>query len=190
MYEAHADPYVYAGTETLKNLAHIKNAETLKAFELEMTNLRLDEGLPLGDLDALHFRKLHKHLFQDIYSWAGQYRKIRMAKDGNWFCYPEHIESQISQLFIGLNLNNNLQNMTTDRFAESAAKFLSGLNAIHAFRDGNGRTQLTFITMLAREAGHPLRLVDITADAFLFAMIDSFKGNIIPLETEIRSLLD
>jgi cell filamentation protein len=74
--------------------------------------------------------------------------------------------------------------------SKAAAHFLAELNAIHPFRDGNGRTQLAFLSMLAMAAGHPLRLDRIDPEPFLAAMIASFRGDEAPLAAQIASLLD
>ena len=69
-----------------------------------------------------------------------------------------------------------------------AAHFLS-LNVIHAFREGNGRTQLTFFAMLADNAGHPLDLDKLDPQVMLGAMIESFDGDEKKLARVIRSLI-
>jgi len=174
MYGAHEDPYVYLDTHILKNTENIKDAETLAAFELEVVNVRSKSGIPDGNLDAAHYRQIHHHLFQDIYEWAGDYRSIRIAKGENWFCYPEHIDAQMTQLFEALKADDNLTGLTPTEFATHATKLLADLNAIHPFRDGNGRTQLSFLSLLADNTGHRINLERINPDAFLKAMIDSF----------------
>lgn len=189
MYGAHEDPYIYPGTHILKNTENIKDVETLAAFELEVVNVRAKSGVPSGRLDAAHYRQIHKHLFQDIYEWAGKYRTIRIVKGGNWFCYPEHIDAQMRDVFTGLAKDNYLKGLGPEDFAISAAKLLANINAIHPFRDGNGRTQLTFLSLLAENAGHSINLETINPDIFLNAMVKSFKGDIRALEIEMRALL-
>ena len=189
MYAAHEDPYSYPNTDVLINLADIRDAEKLKSFELAMLATRIQDPLPSGSFDAPHYRQIHKHLFQDIYEWAGKYRTIRIAKNGNWFCYPEHIDAQMRDVFAGLAKDNYLTGLDPEDFAISAAKFLAEINAIHPFRDGNGRTQLTFLSLLADNAGHELSLESLVPDRFLKAMINSFIGDIKPLEIEIENLL-
>ena len=73
-------------------------------------------------------------------------------------------------------------------FAEKAAHFLAELNAIHAFREGNGRTQLTFFALLADRAGQTLDLEKLDPDAMLHAMIASFDGDESELATVINGL--
>lgn len=105
------------------------------------------------------------------------------------FCYPEHIAQQIERLFADLRTNRFLRDLSAGEFASGAARFLGTLNAIHAFRDGNGRAQLTFMALLADHAGHPFSLERLDPDAFLAAMIGSFAGNEQPLSAQIRHLI-
>jgi cell filamentation protein len=189
MYAAHEDPYSYPGTDVLINLADIRDAEKLKSFELAMLATRIQEPLPMGSFDTSHYRQIHKHLFQDIYEWAGDYRTIRIAKGGNWFCYPEHIDAQMRNVFDRLAQDGYLKGLSSKEFACRAAKLLADINAIHPFRDGNGRTQLTFLSLLADSAGHKVSLEKLAPDSFLKAMIRSFKGDNKPLEIEIENLL-
>ena len=76
-YDAFADPYAYKGTNVLKNRAGLRDARLLESFELEMTALRAEEALPAGRFGPAHYRAVHRHLFRDVYSWAGRYRTVR-----------------------------------------------------------------------------------------------------------------
>ena len=75
-------------------------------------------------------------------------------------------------------------------FAARAAYYLAELNAIHAFRDGNGRAQSTFLALLAARAGHPLAFDRMEPASFLAAMVRSFFGEKEPLTEQIRAMLD
>jgi cell filamentation protein len=76
-----------------------------------------------------------------------------------------------------------------DVFIRSIAEFLSDLNAIHPFREGNGRSQLAFLHLLALRAVHPLEIERIKPAIFLAAMIRSFDGDINPLSEQLSALL-
>jgi len=156
MYEVDDDTYCYPGTTVLKNKLDTRRQDVLDEFETEMTDLRAAEALPPGDLDYDHYRRIHWHLFQDVYAWAGKPRTVRISKGGSPFCYPEHIDAQATKLFNQLADDRYLQDLSKEDFAGKAAHFLAELNAIHPFREGNGRAQLTFLTLLAENAGHPL----------------------------------
>jgi cell filamentation protein len=188
MYDAVPDPYCYPGTTVLKNIADLHDQASLDKFEATMTAARAEEPLPRGRLGVAHYRAVHKHLFQDVYSWAGQFRHVRMSKDGSAFCYPENIEREIRRLFNQLARNNCLRRLSYQDFAAQAATFLSTLNAIHPFREGNGRTQTAFLVVLAKQAGHTIDLEKIVPAEFLKAMIASFKGDDTPLERQILLL--
>jgi cell filamentation protein len=187
-YDAFDDPYAYKGTTVLKNRLKTRNAATLQAFEVEMTALRAEEPLPSGTFSTAHYRAVHRHLFQDIYAWAGRYRTVRTAKDGSPFCFPEHIPAQMNALFVRLKRDHYLVTDDFQTFAALAAEFLASLNAIHPFRDGNGRAQLSFLHILALAAGHPLALTRIKPEPFLRAMITSFAGDVQPLVAELLRL--
>jgi cell filamentation protein, protein adenylyltransferase len=99
MYRAGPDPYCYPGTAVLINRLGTRNATELDAFEAEMTSDRATDPLPAGRLSYSHYRALHRHLFQDVYRWAGKIRTVRIAKGGNTFCYPEHIDREMRRIF-------------------------------------------------------------------------------------------
>ena len=146
--------------------------------------------MPNGKLSVTHYRAVHRHLFQDIYAWAGEYRTVRIAKGKSLFCFPENIASEMRGLFADFRNAQCLRGTTRKEFASGAAHFLATLNAIHPFREGNGRAQLTFIVMLAEQAGHRLDLDRLVPDAFLRAMIWSFDGDEKPLTAALEKLLD
>jgi len=189
MYDAVEDPYCYTGTTVLKNIPRIRDQATLDKFEAVSTAQRSDEPLPKGRLSIVHYRAIHHHLFRDVYSWAGKFRTVRISKDGSAFCYPENIAREMKGLFADLKRRRYLQGLSRDEFATQAAHFLATLNAIHPFREGNGRTQTSFLALLADQAGHPVALERINPETFLAVIIASFHGNEGPLAEELRRLV-
>lgn len=189
MYDAVADPYCYPGTTVLKNIPGLRAQKALGRFEAAMTAQRSDEPLPSGRLSATHYRNIHLHLFQDVYPWAGKHRTVRISRGNSAFCYPEHIDREMQSLFKALRRAKYFRDLNAKDFATRSASFLAELNAIHPFREGNGRTQTTFLALLADRAGHPLFLDRLRPKNFLSAMIASFAGNERPLEREIMRLI-
>ena len=189
MYEAKKDPYCYPGTGVLKNVLDLRDQAKLEAFEAEITTQRAAEPLPAGQLGYTHYRAIHRHLFQDVYAWAGKLRSVRIAKGGNTFCYPENIDREMRRLFTALADRKYFQGLGADDFAAEAAHFLADLNAIHPFREGNGRTQLSFLMLLADQAGHPLQLERLDPKKILDAIIKSFGGNEAPLLAVLKRLV-
>lgn len=189
MYDVFPDPYCYAGTTVLKNIPGLRTAEALEQFETAMTTLRSEEPMPLGAFDAPHYRAIHRHLFQDVYRWAGKLRTVRINRGQSHFCYPENIAHSLADLFGRLAENDFLRERDAADFAVDAAAVMAELNQIHAFRDGNGRAQLAFLVMLAQQAGHALSLHKMNEEAFLNAMIASFYGDEKPLSGEILQMV-
>ena len=177
MYDAIEDPYTYKNSTVLVNKLDLHDQAELDAFEAEISSARAAEPLPDGSLDFTHYKAVHHHLFQDVYQWAGQVRTVSIAKGGNPFCFPENIDGQANKLFSDLRASDYLRNLDSETFSVNAAHFLAELNAIHAFREGNGRSQLTFFAVLADFAGHELNIDKLKPDEMLTAMIASFDGN-------------
>ena len=190
MYEAAEDPYCYPGSAILKNIPELRSRRALDRFEAAATTQRADEPLPIGRLGVSHYYAVHRHLFQDVFAWAGRPRTVRLGKGGSAFCYPEHIDREMRALFAGLKAKHNLRGLSPDAFVGEATWFLETLNAIHPFREGNGRTQMTFLALLADRAGHSLDLERLRPRAFLAAMIASFRGETSDLAAQMRHLVD
>jgi cell filamentation protein len=189
-YASADEVYCYPGSMVLRNLRDLRSAEELELFETAMTSQRAEEPLPEGELDFAHYCAIHRHLFQDIYSWAGEARTVRTGKGANLFCYPENIDAQMTSLFAELRAANCLRALDREKFVAGLASFLATLNAIHPFREGNGRTQLVFVTLIAHEAGYPLNLEKLREAEFLTAMIESFAGSEANLCAELDRLID
>jgi cell filamentation protein len=189
IYAAESDPLCYPGTTVLRNLLDLQVQAELEEAELALTLTRFDEPFPAGNLDAAHYLAVHRHLFQDVYDWAGQIRSIRIGKGGNWFCYPEHIEGQLQKAFAELGNTDQLHELDPDAFAVKVAHFLAELNAIHPFREGNGRTQLAFLSMLAAHGGYTFDADVLERDRVITAMIASFDGSEAPLAGLIGDLI-
>lgn len=177
MYDAIVDPTCYPGSGVLKNLPDLRSQAALDRFEKAATGRRFNEPMPAGRFSLRHYRAVHHHIFQDVYPWAGRSRTIRVSKGDSTFCYPEHIEVELRRTFTWLSQQGSLRRRSLLSFASEAAHFAAELNAIHPFRDGNGRTQLAFMTLLAEHAGHPFELERLDPSAFLAAMIASFHGD-------------
>jgi cell filamentation protein len=186
MYAASRDPYCYPGTTVLINRLGLRDQSKLNAFEAEVSAERATQPLPAGKLNYAHYRAIHRHLFGDVYAWAGKVRTVRISKGDSTFCYPEHIDREMRRLFGTLATQKYVRGLDARTFAARAAHFLTELNAIHPFREGNGRTQLSFLVELAERAGHPIPMRDLKPQAALKAFVASFKGN----ERPVRDLIE
>jgi cell filamentation protein len=105
------------------------------------------------------------------------------------FCYPENIAAEMKRVFADLKGARFLHGLSAEDFAVTAAHVLSEINAIHPFREGNGRTQFAFMALLGAEAGHPLDFVQLERERFLSAIKESFRGDERALVAELRRFM-
>lgn len=189
MYDVGPDPYCYPGTTVLRNKLELADQADLDDFEADAVTQRGAEPLPGGRLTPSHLRAVHRHLFQDVYRWAGRDRTVRIGKGASMFCFPENIRPQLQALFVWLAERDYLAGLDANAFSALGAHFLSELNAIHAFREGNGRAQMAFFAMLADRAGHPIDFSRLEPEPFLAAMIAAFNGDEGDLAEQIRSFI-
>jgi cell filamentation protein len=133
MYKAGDDPYCYPGTTVLKNRLHLRRQEELDRFEAFISTQRADEPFPTGNLDFRHYCAIHRHLFQDVYAWAGRIRTVRMSKGTSTFCYPEHIERELRRVFSDLRADGYFRQLDAATFAGKAAHLLAELNEFTLF---------------------------------------------------------
>ena len=96
--------------------------------------------------------------------------------------------AEMTKLFASLARQNNFAGLSKTEFAKRAAHFLAELNAIHPFREGNGRTQREFVQLLARRSGYLLRWKLANKEELLQASIESFRGNLLPLSDILWSI--
>ena len=172
--------YCYPKSNILKNKLNIvDNKELLDEAERQITALKiLDLKMkPLkGNLDLKHLLYIHKYIFEDIYSWAGKTRSVNIAK-GNQFCNCVFIEDKLNELFLELLDDKYLIGFTQEEICIKLSYYLSELNAIHPFREGNGRTQRLFIEYLSNVAGFHVDFSGVTGDEMIEASVDSFLKN-------------
>ncbi len=188
-YRATDDPLCYPGTQVLRNKAGLTDQNRLDQFEQLMFLTRSEEPLPAGDLDYTHDKAIHHHFFQDVYDWAGQAREIRTGKAGNWFCCPEYVDGEMNRLFAELADEDLLSQIgNVNDFAKRSSHYIAEINAVHPFRDGNGRCQLTLLNVLMERAGIEMDVGRLDPEAFMEAMISSFFGDNDPLTCAIVAI--
>lgn len=168
--------YCYPHSKVLINKLGIKDEEKLRIAEREITSLRIANAkisVIKGDFDLLHLKKVHKYIFGDIYEWAGEIRWVNIAK-GNMFCSYVFIESNAGSLFNKLKRENYLKDVSKDKIPLRLAHYLSEINALHPFREGNGRAQRLFIEYLAENAGYRVDFSQVTDKQMIEASAASF----------------
>jgi len=167
------DPYSDPVTGVLYNKLGLGAAADLESAEREITHaalILLDASPVSPSYDLAHLREIHRRIFGDIYQWAGQIRTVAIAK-GAMFCLPQYIDSSATIIFGELHGEDCLHSLRRDAFVRRLAYYLGEVNALHPFREGNGRAQRAFFGQLARGAGFtlawqhldPVRNVDASA---------------------------
>ncbi|WP_197735645.1 Fic/DOC family protein [Allostella humosa] len=125
--------------------------------------------MPVGSFDLKHLRAIHRHLFQDIFDWAGEIRTVEIAKGGNQFQFRRYIETGMADVHRRIVAAGFLRGLSATTFARHAGPIMGDVNYAHPFREGNGRTQLHCLRQLADQAGHALHLTRIAPAAWLHA---------------------
>lgn len=175
------DPYVYAGTNVLRNKFGLHDFDELWDTERAITGVaaaELEEHPIHGAFDLEHLKAIHKALFSDIYDWAGTAREKGFISKGNsLFCGAEFIIPYSDDLFAKLKSENYLQGLERKEFIRRVAFYISEINALHPFREGNGRTQRIFINQLAKQAGWNMNYTTVDperlCDAYIASMTDT-----------------
>lgn len=156
------DPYLYSNSEVLKNLANIHDMDKLKEMEADYCSYRLSE-IVMDDsehrYDFVDLCNMHHYIFQDIYEWAGQTRKLNIYKEepvlggisidySDWMAIAKDVEDVLTEMR-KKSWDNMLLHEAAIHFADSMAK----LWRTHPFREGNTRTIVTFCCQYADEIG-------------------------------------
>ncbi len=173
----------YQDSGVLKNTLNIIETKKLNKAERDnsLARLRELEGLSRNPkFNSQYYLSIHKHLFQDIYPWAGETRAIDIAKGGSVFVPHQHI---IKELNNSLNtLENNLKSISNQTdLANSLGKFLGDVNSIHPFPEGNGRTQRLFTNEVAKEYGYKIEWNGVSNEKMKEVSIQAHTGNYIPI---------
>lgn len=188
-----ADPYTDPKSGVLINRLGISDPEQLRQAEADHSRVRIAElrERPLaGDYDLKHLQGFHQRIFGDVYPWAGDVRSVPMTKGQSMFARPEYIESEGRKVFAALKADNHLKGMDRDHFIDRAAYHLTEVNALHPFREGNGRAQFAMFEQLGREAGHPLDFSRINHQTMILAATLAHNKDYSFLKPVVRSAVE
>lgn len=172
------DPACYRGTDILINKHDLRDPDLAHAVEYKFALTReLElEVFPIeGNFDFKHLQAVHQHVFQDTYEWAGQVRELDFAKRNketklvSRFTPQGDIPKKIEEFNRFIAENNQLKGLPKPEFVKLFTEAHTRLNEIHPFREGNGRSTRIYLTQLAREAGHELRIDKIDKDKWNMA---------------------
>src|SRR5215217_1932526 len=142
----------------MRNKLGIVETELLAQAEADITHAKLVllvEKKLRGTYDLTHLQAFHKTLFGDLYAWAGKLRTVEISKHTS-FCPQVNLRSYAAEVFGRLRSGNYLRGLPRSEFVHHLAELYGDMNALHPFREGNGRTQRAFLAQLSTDAGYVL----------------------------------
>lgn len=163
--------------KVLRNRFNIRGEQKLDLIEREFVTQRMRETIPAGQFDLAHLRAIHRHLFQDVYEWAGEVRTVEISKGGSQFQPRRFIATGMENIHQRLVRQDFLQGLDAATFAREAGQIIGDVNHAHPFREGNGRTQLLYLKQLTEQAGHAVDLRRIDRERWIAASRESHLGS-------------
>ena len=168
--------YCYPDTDILKNNLNIQDESRLSQAEIRLVSIRLYQLQvhPVsGRFDFNHLCRIHGHIFQDIYDWAGKPRTVNIAKGNSLFCPAWNIYGYADDVFRDFYKDGINSSSSIEQFVRTFAAHYANLNALHPFREGNGRSQREYCRELCLQCGYLFDLTRTCRDEMLQASIDS-----------------
>lgn len=170
----------YPGTTVLTNLEDIRDTEELLERETELQLAAYEAIFTSFDEtltpDLPFFYYLHHLTFGPLYVWAGRPRTVSISKGGTPFCLPQNIDAMMNALFAELERERWLTGLDPDSFIERAAYYICEINAVHPFREGNGRAIRFYVDVLSALArGDLFDWTQASGDEYLRACVMGFQ---------------
>lgn len=123
------------GITNQSDLAREEKITKLKALELF-------DSKKINDFEVGTFKglsQIHRYLFEDVYSFAGEIRKVNIAKGNFRFASVLYLEDILKKI----------DNMPHDNFDNIISKYVE-MNVAHPFREGNGRSTRIWLDMILK----------------------------------------
>ena len=169
----------YPGTTVLVNKMDIHDQEELSRAEkiiVSVHSIEIEQNPPVDPFTFDLYRTLHKELFGDVYDWAGELRTVNLSKKGTAFYRADALPQLGKAKFDYLQSRNEFRGLSHDELANEIAEFYHDINMLHSFREGNGRTQRLFFTLLIRRAGYEIDFWNCDTDELMIATIYAAQG--------------
>jgi cell filamentation protein len=187
-YQLDKDPYIDSETGVLRNLFGAKDLATLSQIEAEITVAviaTLNERPIVGDFDLKHLQVIHQRLFSNIYDWAGKLRTVEMAKGNTRFASIEYLQQAADLLFKELKAENYLDDLDDKKYLQRFTHYYSEVNILHPFREGNGRAERVFFSLLAGRSGRHIAWDLLDPKEAIKASVAAYNGD----ESQLIKLL-
>ncbi len=192
--ESKMSEYFTSFDDILENKLGITDPKELKLLEEEIVSFRTAEifsSFAFAPLNFQTLKRIHRVMFSDLYQMAGKIRCVDMVKGDNNipFCFTQNIDSEQERIFKQLKIENNFVGLDRYTFIKRIAWLAGELNALHPFRDGNGRAIRAFLVVLTAQAGYELDYSRVSKEELLYADTIAFMGDIDPLVNLYAKLL-
>lgn len=159
--------------QLINKLVGVDTYEKVNEADRELSGLRyieLQKNPIKGNYDFEHLKAIHKYLFQDIYYFAGNPRDVDMEIDSiTRFTSARRIEVEAKRIFTELGEKHNLIGLNKSEFCDNLASFMTDLNKLHPFREGNGRSKRAFVDQLAGNVGWSINWNDVSNSDWKYA---------------------
>lgn len=130
----------------LENKLNITDQAELARAEEKISKTRAKKMFETGYLNTLEpgtfetLKMIHKYLFEEIYEFAGQLRKVNIAKGNFRFTPLTYLEEAIK----------NIEKMPQSTYEEIIEKYVE-MNIAHPFREGNGRSTRIWLDLILKK---------------------------------------
>ena len=151
---------------TLENKLDITDAVELARAEEKISKTKALKLFTSGYLNTLEagtfdsLAEIHRYLFDEIYSFAGNVRTVNMAKGNFRFAPVMYLEQAMK----------HIEAMPQSTYNEIIEKYVE-MNIAHPFREGNGRsTRIWLDLILKKELGKVIDWSQVDKNDYLLAM--------------------
>ncbi|OBB17084.1 cell filamentation protein Fic [Mycolicibacterium setense] len=167
-------PYFFPGTSVLRNNFGVQDATVLAQLEYVATAGRILQVHLRSQDTELNTRSLHRHVFGDVYAWAGEPRIVEIRKGDSTFGSCARIPRALEALHAEITrLSDEGTEIDDGTLSYRLARIYADYNQIHPFREGNGRTGTLLLHLLAGRSGRRLLLDDMSRSEWISASRDS-----------------
>lgn len=189
------EDYLYppneAGIQVLRNKQGLTDYTEAFNSERQLTGLRQFElgarpELVARTFDVDHWKAIHRHVFQDVYEWAGEFRTVNIGKDGHGFAPESQLEEYANEILGQVRAANMFAGRDRAGVVDGLMNTLQAVNIIHPFREGNGRSQRVLTEHIAQHAGYILDWYRISPDEQNLVMAQAFDGELEPLHDALE----
>ena len=173
----------YQSNGTLINKLGQTDTNSLNKLERDYSDFRFQEFLNLDnpiEFSVDYYTSIHKHIFQDIYQWAGEIRAVDTLKGDSLFTPHQKINQDLQKSLDSLE-ENLKTSFSKDEIGQSLGIFLGEVNRIHPFPEGNGRTQRLFLSTSINDKEYSIDWSTISNERMKLASIQAHENNLNPM---------